>query len=407
MSRSPAVVYAGGWAGHRHVGDDAILRAHVTQLSELAPEARPLVLGPEPEVLAERFGVEAVEGLNPVLWRGLDLERDTHRALIARSLRAVRAARYLARGQRARVPTELLAPLSAIGDACCVVVAAAGAIAAEHSVYGLFPLVTTLAAARAFGVPAVVSGATIGPFLGFTDRLAVAAGLHGAAHVWVRDRATSARELRKLAIRSRETWDDSAWLPDPSEAKTRVALAAVGLEPGAAFAALTTAPFGDYDGSPEALAAVADRLHAERGIPSVAVPMDTGSRDRQTIERLRERLRAPEAVRELWPLSSDGAIKAIVGQAKVAYGGRFHGAVFAALAGTPALLVHHGPYQRRKAIGLARLTGPRLRPLAATAPAAELGEAVLGQLERGRADPVVMNGPIPAAAWAAAKAGNR
>jgi polysaccharide pyruvyl transferase WcaK-like protein len=385
---SRTVVYAGGWSEHRHVGDDAILRAHLDELARLAPTATPVVLGPGPAVLAERFGVAAEMGLSPLLWRGLELGGPgEQRALVARTARLVAVARA---GRAPRDPL-LAACLRRIAGARAVVVAGAGAMTSKLRGVGLWPAVATVLVARALRVPVAVSGITPGPLQGAPDAAAMLAALRAAELVTLRDRSWSPAVLHRLGVRARATPDDAAWLvPAPGPAATSVD------RPYALLTLSLTTP-------PRPVAAIADAL-AARGVRPVGVPMDFGPAD-DDVARLRTAARLSAAgLQVLDEPPADAALRALAARAALVAGGRYHGAVFAALAGTPALLLYEGAYQRRKAEGLARLAGPVVRTLHTAAPpqGAALAAVVQAGHPRGRAH--VPDGPLPAAAWAAAHA---
>jgi polysaccharide pyruvyl transferase WcaK-like protein len=384
---SATVVYAGGWAGHRHVGDDAILRAHLDELARLAPGAVPLVLGPEPERLAARFGAQAAPGLNPLLWRGLDPGApDVGRALARRTTRLVATVRA-GRTPRDR---DLGALVERLATARAVVVAGAGALTSAYRAVGLWPAIATVLLARALGVPVAVSGVTLGPVDDALDRAALLAALRAAERVTVRDEHARVPLLRRAGIAAEGTWDDAAWLAPgtPSAA----------LAGGAPYALLTVA-----DGTPTAsLAAVARALQA-RGIAVLGVPMDF-VRQGDEARLLAVASAAPGAVEVLRPLPDDADLRALAAGATLVAGGRYHGAVFAAVGGAPALLVHEGAYQRRKAEALARLAGPLVRALPAATPAEDAAVAAVVQAGHPRGGPHVPGGPLPAAAWAAAHA---
>jgi polysaccharide pyruvyl transferase WcaK-like protein len=398
---SPLIVYAGGWWTERHVGDDAILRAHLAELRRHAPAARPLILGPSPEVLRERFGVEAIDGMVSTMLTGLDPNLPgASKALAMRALSVLRASRGYRPGREPNVSPPLQDTIRAIAEAKAVVIAGAGSLTSELRGYGLWPLATTAALARLLGTPTVVSGIGAGPFVGLLDRFAVGLGLRGAKWISVRDRDTSRRRLRRLLLRCDEDWDDAAWLPPAPPAEVRQALAAAGVEPGGEFAAVTVAATRDGAFGLAGLSRAAECLQSQRGLRTVAIPMDMNSPDRQAIAALQRATRHRALVTELWPLPSDAVVRGVFGAASVSFGGRYHGALFSALEGTPALLNHADSYQRGKALGLAGMASDRVRPIHGEKPFAVAGGAI-ERLDRGRSEPIRVTGPLRAAAWAA------
>jgi hypothetical protein len=199
-------------------------------------------------------------------------------------------------------------------------------------------------------------------------------------------------------LRCTEDWDDAAWLPAATLADARQVLAAAGIEPGAGFAAVTVAPTGDQGFGLAGLARTAERLHAERGLRTVAISMDMNLPDRTAIGGLRRATGG--RVTELWPLPSDATIRAVLGDASVCFGGRYHAALFSALEGTPVLLTHRSDYQRLKAIGLTSMARERVRAVQGDAPEA-VSAATIEALDRGRREAICVTRPLRAAAWVA------
>lgn len=352
----------------------------------LAPAAVPVVLGPAPAVLAERFGVAARAGLSPLLWRGLELGgRGEQRALVLRTARLVAAAR----ARRAPRDPDLAACLRCMAQARAIVVAGAGAMTSTLRGVGLWPAIATVLVARALGIPVAISGITPGPVSGALDGAALLAALRAADLVTVRDASWSPAALRRLGVRAHAGWDDTAWLRP----------AAPGVTAEAPYALLTMS----LSTPPATVAAIADAL-ARRGIRPIGLPMDFGVVD-DDVGRLREAAALSAcAMPVIDDPPPDRELRALAAGARLVGGGRYHGAVFAALAGTPAVLLYDGAYQHRKAAGLAASVGPLVStvPVCNGPDGAALAAIVQAGHPRGRLYAPAT--PLAAAAWAAARA---
>src|SRR5262249_59240100 len=56
----------------RHVGDDAIVRAHLHRLAMTASDVRPVLLAPDPVPIANRFGHRAEPDIRHLLYDGIE-----------------------------------------------------------------------------------------------------------------------------------------------------------------------------------------------------------------------------------------------------------------------------------------------------------------------------------------------
>ncbi len=378
----PRIVYVGGWATHRHVGDDAILRTHLVQLATHLPHARPVVLGADPAILRDRFGVAAAHDLSAYLLAPDPPGTPAGRPLMLRRMGALVAAADgrgpMSVGPGVRDTLELICGAAALVDL------GAGSLASEFS-HVLWSQAAACAVAAAAGVPRIVSGVTVGPVSSDLDRLVLGRLLRGAASVTVRDRTTSSALARELgAIEAIEAIDDAVSLP-------RAPVAVTGRAP---YAVLCAAP-----ATAESLAPAVAALAADHGLPTVAFAMDfyPGWPDAEGLEALRNALPDAAALEILDPVPSDAELAGIVAGARVAVGSRYHLAVFAAAGGTPAVLLWGDDYTRVKAQGLASVA-PGVVPVARHDGPAALVGAVESALAGPRPRPVAQTDPLPAVA---------
>jgi polysaccharide pyruvyl transferase WcaK-like protein len=385
---APRVLFMGGWSAHRHVGDDAILRAHLRELERRVPSADAVVLADLPDAVSARFGVQAAAGVYAYLHEGITRRTDRRRAVIlmtARTLRLIRHARALRRGREAGPlhPTaaELLETLS---HADLVVGASAGSLCSRFSLEALWPQAAMALAAAELGVPVLLSRVTLGPFTGIADRMVAVALFHLAAEISIRDRRCSRRELRRLAVfdsRVRET-ADAAWhlASGPSSVIDR-ALHEHGIAPDEPLAVLS-GHGPDVSRITEQLGAVAGALADQHGFRSLFIPMDTGAaaNDEEVASRLASL--HGDRLSVLGPLPPDDVIVGIARRARIAIGTRYHLAVFAASGGVPAVGLYTDESER-KLRGLSDFAGDLVTSLPAGTPAGDLTAAVGRQLGRG------------------------
>jgi colanic acid/amylovoran biosynthesis protein len=390
---APRIAYVGGWATHRHVGDDAILRAHLAALRDALPGARPVVLGLDPDVLRQRFEVDTAPDLRAHLLAPDPAGLVPDRQLMLRRLGSLIAAaegRGVAPGDPGVAGT-----LALLGSVDALVDLGAGSLTSAHRDV-LWSQAAAVSVTAAQGVPVLVSGVGLGPIDDELDAVVLGRLLRSATLVTVRDRAGSAQLARRLGVSEVLEGPDDVIVPGAAAASGDVS--APGLR-----AALGDSPFvclAASASSAPALAPAVAMLYAEHGLRTVAFAMDfyPGSPDLPALRALRDALPNPDALEVLDPVPPDDALRLLVGRAQLALGSRFHLAVFAAAAGTPAVLVHHDEYTSAKAHGLASLTGG-VKPVAVAEGRAALLGAVARALTAPRPAPLTRKDQLPAVTW--------
>lgn len=400
VERARRIAIVGGYGPVRHVGDDAIVSANLRQLAESAPEFEPVVLSENPATTTRRFGHRSAESVHPYLLHRVELDarriRDTVR-LVVRTAALVRAARRVRGG---RSPGRLYRNerpfLDQLRSAEVLLAVSGGSLTSTYSRRALWPQAATILAARALGIPVVVSGVTVGPFSGISDRLVAALALRRASLLTLRDRGPSAAVLKRLRVpssRVSEAYDDALSLepaPDDAVAQAQRAVGIANLEP---FFVLSG--HGPVD-SPllPALARVADHL-AGAGIAALFVPMYFGpGTDIAFAEALREQVSNPATFRILDPLPADDVVLGVVGRAAVAVGTRYHLAVFAAAAGVPAVGLYADAYAQMKLEGLEGMCDGGVRAVPSTMAPEGLVAAVESQRARGVGPRLTPNEPL-------------
>jgi len=404
----PTIVLVGGWSWHRHVGDDAILRAHLTELRRALPRHETVVVCGEPERLARRLPLRtvwsaaaAIGDLRDPRIAHADLTSDQLVPVVARLVEG-------ALDGRAGEFTELVDLVEAIERADAVVAASAGSLAAAYRVT-IAEQVVVLAIAQALGKPTVLSGASLGPF-DDADCELLGPALAAADLVAVRDGTISLGRAARLGIEAERLEvqpDPACWMEAGPGPAVDAALARVGIESGRPFGLLTAAPWpGGLDQSGP-LAAAVDAVAEATGLPFAGLPMyvPPGPNDTDALDAIRDQLADPDRLVRVDPLPDDPDLATLSARASVVVGSRFHGAVFAAMGGTPAVLVYDGAYQRDKAESLAASTAA-VRAVSLAAGADAIAAAVLEQLASDPA-PLRPSGPLPAVAWLERKLSRR
>jgi polysaccharide pyruvyl transferase WcaK-like protein len=389
VERARRIAIVGGYGPVRHVGDDAIVSANLRQLAESAPEFEPVVLSENPETTTRRFGHRSGESVHPYLLNRVELDahriRDTVR-LAFRTAALVRAARRIRRG---RSPGRLYRNerpfLEQLRSAEVLLAVSGDSLTSIYSRRALWPQAATILAARALGIPVVVSGVTVGPFSGISDRLVASLAMRRASLITVRDRGTSAAVLKKLRVpssRVSEAYDDTLSLEPAPDDEVVQAQRAIGIaNPGPFFVVSGHGPADSALLQP--LAHVVDHL-AGAGIGTLFVPMYFGPEtDVAFAEALRAQVSNPATFRILDPLPADDVVSAIIGRAAVAVGTRYHLAVFAAGAGVPAVGLYEDAYAQMKLEGLEEICDGGVRAVPATIAPQELVAAVESQRARG------------------------
>lgn len=173
---------------HYHVGDEAILAARLAWLRRAVPELKPVALSEDPGFTAREHGVAALA--EPKVPRWLDqfwFHEWTHPRLHARLLEA------LCKG----FSPVLGKALDEVRRSSVLTICGGGNLTSSYG--ALLRLRSLLAGyASACGVPVVVTGQQIGPFLSGQDEAILGHWLPRAKRVGVRDPDSSV----KLALRA-------------------------------------------------------------------------------------------------------------------------------------------------------------------------------------------------------------
>lgn len=356
LTRQPGrrILVRTGVSTFPHLGDDLIAREVLAAVARHLPDVVPVLLAHPTDGLAERFGCEVAQSpvaLAPPRQRGAELGR--------RSRDLVNQARLFARGQEPSDP-KVAEALEPFRTASALVLAPGGGLATRYSEEALVVCAVEALIARAFGLPVVIEGPSIGPIEVRRDQAAISGLLNDAQRITVRDHA-SLDAVKRIgrAVAAHE-------VPDPATAAVRhlgrgdvVAaswLAAHGIEPGSPYAVVSLRA-ADHGPAATAVRAAVGALPA--GAPLVFLPHVVGV-DGDDVVAWREAdwgASPPLLVSD--DLDASGAVGLVAGAA-LAVGNRFHLSVLASAAGVRAVALVHDDYDRLRLRGLRRWAGLRL-----------------------------------------------
>lgn len=366
------VLVSTGISPFRHLGDDLITSQVLSALARDLPDVVPTLLAYPTADIAERFGCEVATSpasLGAPSARGGDSSR--------RSRDLVTQARLMAKGDAPSDPivAEILAPFA---RASALVLAPGGGLASRYSEEALMVCAMEALIARAFGLPVLLEGPSIGPIEVRRDHAALAQLLNESKRVTVRDQSSADAARRIGRAISPEV------VPDPASAaighigaQADVAadwLRSHNVPPGRAYAVISLRS-GSNDGRHlETVRAAAEALPEHTALiflPHCHTPraMD----DRVVVEN--DAWASAHLV--VWdPALSDRAAVALIGGASVTIGTRFHLSVLASAAGVRAVALVGDEYDRLRIRGLRRSTGVRVveldNPAAAAGAVADL-----------------------------------
>jgi polysaccharide pyruvyl transferase WcaK-like protein len=230
-------------------------------------------------------------------------------------------------------------------------------------------------AARAIGIPVVLSGQTIGPFTRRADRWMARAALNGVRMITLRDSEVSRTRLAEIGVRGPrllDTGDDALGLPSLSDDETRELLrGSVDTAFREIQAGLTVAVNlkgslrmfkghgrdGELGHEVELFAKLCDWLVDNCDAKVMLVPTDFGAKvdDRVLHREIVGKMNRKDRVTCVEDELDDIHLKALIGSTDMAMGARYHFNVFAAAEGVPFLGFASGIYQQTKLEGLANL----------------------------------------------------
>jgi len=185
------VLVSTGISTFPHLGDDLITSQVLTAIARHLPDVVPTLLAYPNDGIGERFGCEVATSpasLGAPSARAGDSSR--------RSRDLVTQARLMAKGDAPSDPivAEVLAPFA---QADALVLAPGGGLASRYSGEALMVCVMEALIARAFGLPVLIEGPSIGPIEVRRDHAALAQLLNDSERVTVRDQSSCTAPARR------------------------------------------------------------------------------------------------------------------------------------------------------------------------------------------------------------------
>ncbi len=354
--RGRRVLVSTGISATPHLGDDLITDEILHALARHLPDVVPVVLAHPVEGVAERFGAEVAPrpvAIAPTTAPG----RRTEPSRRSRDL--VAAARRMAKGELPDDPAVRDA-LQPFATASALVLAPGGGLASRYADEALLAYAVEVLVARAFGLPVLVEGPSIGPIETRRDQAALAELLNEAARITVRDAGSgdAARRIGRAV--------EPLVVADPATAALEVA--PVDADRAAIWRRSRNIP----DDRPYAVISLrggADRerhLAAARAaieaipdpIARVYLPHCTDDPAADDLAILDDPWFGAHLV-AFDPALGRGAAVALVADATIVIRTRFHLAVLASAAGVPALALTGDEYDRLRLRGLRSAAGVR------------------------------------------------
>ncbi len=350
------VLVSTGISNFAHLGDDLITTQVLTAIARHLPDVVPTLLAYPSDGITERFGCEVATSpasLGSPSARASDSTR--------RSRDLVTQARLMAKGDR---PSDALVAeiLSPFAQASALVLAPGGGLASRYSGEALMVCAMEALIARAFGLPVLIEGPSIGPIEVRRDHAALAQLLNDSARITVRDQSSADAARRIGRAIAPEV------VPDPATA----AVAHVGMQAEVAAEWLRSqnipadrpyAVFSLRDGSKddrhlETVRAAAESLPEHTALVFLPHCAESGAVDDRSV--LEGHAWASTHL-VVWDQElGDRAAVALVAGASATIGTRFHLSVLAAAAGVRAVALVGDEYDRLRIRGLRRSTGVRV-----------------------------------------------
>ncbi|MCB1038450.1 MAG: polysaccharide pyruvyl transferase family protein, partial [Acidimicrobiales bacterium] len=322
-----------------HLGDDLITRAVLEAVAIHLPDVVPVLLAHPAGDLAERFGCDVAT--SPIAWAS---ERRGDRSRRPRDL--VSTARRIARGEPA--PDEEVADLLApFASASALVLAPGGGLTSQYAEEALQVFALEAAIARAFDLPVLVEGPSIGPLGVRKDQAMVAEILNEATRITVRDPGSLDAANRIGRDVQVELVADPATSALPSEPVDRELVRrwrhARNIPDDRAYVVVSLRAGTD---GPRQVGAVRQVLEAlPEHTAFVYLPHCTGDPAEDDLAMLDDPWLGAHLV-AFDPALGPAAAVALVEGATITCGTRFHLSVLAAAAGVPAVAVVSGEYDR-------------------------------------------------------------
>lgn len=390
--RRPRIVIGSGITGHRHFGDDVILRAAIEALTEAFPRAEIVLLSDDPDDASRRFSETSVYGANPIIHAdGPTSDRELARKRIDAF---VADAERLAGGESVGSDhhRDLLHTLA---DTDALVLLGADWATSAYWQGLLHSHAAEAAAAHRLGVPVHFEAGTIGP-VDERDAPVLSLLLTACDRVSVRDGSASIDTARRHGVAEpalHEAVDVATAAAPADRAELDAFLGSQSVSGPWAVVSVRDrhdiASAHDTEVTAGLLEAAITRAH-ERGLTPILVPhVITNDGDDDRSEGARLAVSSP--LRTDVEMPSDPTVVALIAGADLTIGNRFHLGMIAAAHGTPGILLATSPFDAQRATCL---EGSSVAVLPAEREADPV-RLVDDLLDRGRREPIRPWNPEP------------
>ena len=366
------LVVIGGF-GWRDIGDEAMPRADLIRLHDRCDTLSAVMLSPDPAYTESYHRERSIPELEGVSWPPEGSTREKLTCAVRASLFVLGAAAQRM-GLRMRLWSNARQVLDELAQADLLFNVGGGNI---NSVIPaeLYRKCTMHLAARAMGIPVVLSGQTIGPFTRRADRWMARLALDRVQMITMRDKEVSRARLAEIGVRrprTEDTGDDALGLPSLADDEARRLFeAAVDADWRELPSRVTVAVNlkgslrlfkgqgrgGELGHEVELFAKMIDWLIEVCDAKVVLVPTDFGAKvdDRVLHREIFDHVIRKDRVTCVEDEFDDIQLKALIASTNLAIGARYHFNVFAASEGVPFLGFASGVYQQTKLEGLASL----------------------------------------------------
>ncbi len=359
------VLVAGGY-GYGNTGDEAQLAANLEHWRRLAPEAEVIVLSPNPEYTARAHNVRAEPASRVAFFdAGRRGDYNASNERFKRDFRRMRGrllwnARLLSRGLPLVGVTAEQARLLRLLQTADVLYLSGGGYLTGSTLSRLWDHMLLIRLGDLLGVPAILSGQTIGVFQDRESVRLARRGLARAGLIYLRDHGRSVQDLAAIGVAGdhvQQTFDDALFCAQAPPEALAAALREQGVDAACPYAAVHLHDWGLDRAQAKRVvhrfARLADWLVEQCALPVLFVPMMSLDEPAQ-----RACLEAMRTHATMLQYDYDYRLaRAAVGGATLCLTMKHHPIVFAMANGVPALAVALDDYYYHKNAGALGLCG--------------------------------------------------
>jgi polysaccharide pyruvyl transferase WcaK-like protein len=358
------IVLVGGF-GFQDLGDEAQLTTSLINLKKLIPDAHFIALSDNPKYTREYHKIESKESINSYLFAKSRIYKRFPRLVFA-----FRTVVLLFNAERLRKNKNSLF-LNATGknllnilkNADLLYNVGGGNLTSKWRFGGLYSKCTTYVLCRMFETPVILSGQTVGPFYGRLDRFIARFALNRVNLITLREKI-SRRILKQIGVVKpviKVTADDATLLPANERGAEEVLSfhKIVGHRPLVAMNMVELKILSEAKKrkSQKLMAEIADHIISKYDARILFIPMQyaASADDRTAAFKILKLMKQPDKADVITQECDDQTLKAIIKQADLAIGLRYHFIVFAVNSRVPAIGMYLDDYYSIKIRGILTL----------------------------------------------------